>query len=123
MVIRIASVVLSVAGGLALLSGLSIWLGWALQLAALHMLLGILAVAALWAIGLTQASAPGGSWGLAAGALLLGAVMLVLGFYQASLLVGALHWIVQAVHLALGVAVIGMGHMMTARTRKASAAV
>ena len=43
MVIRIASAVLTLAGALALLSGLLFWLGWALQLMSMHMLLGIVA--------------------------------------------------------------------------------
>ena len=120
MVIRIASVVLTLAGGLALLLGLLIWAGWALQLVALHMLLGILAVAALCTIGFVQAALPGGSWMLAVIALLVGVVMLLLGLYQSTLLVGSLHWIVQVVHLLLGITVIGLGHMMTGRLRKAS---
>jgi hypothetical protein len=105
MIIRIASAVLTLAGVLALLSGLLFWLGWALQLMSLHMLLGIVAVAALWTIGFAQVSAPAGSWGLAFGALVTGILTLLLGLYQASLLVGPLHWIIQVVHLILGRAV------------------
>jgi hypothetical protein len=120
MIIRIASAVLTLAGVLALLSGLLFWFDWALQLMSLHMLLGILAVAALWTIGLAQATAPGGSWGLAGGALVIGLLTLLLGLYQTSLLIGSLHWIIQVVHLVLGVAMIGLGHMATARLRKMS---
>ena len=120
MVIRIASVVLTLAGALALLSGLLFWAGWGLQLMSLHMLLGIVAVAALWTIGFAQAPAPGGSWSIALCALLVGILTLLLGLYQATLLVGSLHWIVQVIHLALGITVIGLGHMAAARLRKAS---
>ena len=122
MVLRIASVLLTLAGALALLSGLPLWLGWGAQVVALHMLLGIAAVAALWTLGFAQAAAPGGSWALALVALLLGIVTLLLGLYQPTLLVGSLHWVVQLVHLVLGLAVIGFGHMMTARLRKAKVA-
>jgi hypothetical protein len=118
MIIRITSAVLTLAGALALLSGLLFWLGWALQLMSLHMLLGILAVAALWTIGFAQVSAPTGSWGLALGALVTGILTLLLGLYQGSLLVGPLHWIAQVVHLILGLATIGLGHMAAARFRK-----
>ena len=118
MVIRIASVVLTLAGVLALISGLLIWLGWALQLVSLHMLLGILTIAALWTICFAQATMPAGSWTIALGGLLLGIVTLLLALYQATLLVGSLHWIVQAMHLLLGIAIIGLGHMLTARLRK-----
>ena len=118
MVIRIASAVLTLAGVLALVSGALFWLGWALELMSLHMLLGILAVAALWTIGFAQAGAPGGSWSLAVCALIVGALTLLLGFYQAALLIGPFHWIVEVAHLALGVATIGLGHMAAARLRK-----
>ena len=118
MVIRIASAVLTLAGGLTLLLGLLIWAGWALQLVALHMLLGILAIAALWTIGFAQAAVPGGSWMLAIIGLLLGVAMLLLGLYQSTLLVGSLHWIVQVLHLVLGITVIGLGHMIAARAKK-----
>lgn len=120
MVIRIASIVLTLAGALALLTGLLLWFGWFLQLSSLHMLLGILAVAALWTIGFAQATMLSGSWTMALFALLVGMVTLLLGLYQATLLVGSLHWIIQVVHLLLGVTIIGIGHMMTARLRKAS---
>ena len=78
MVIRIASAVLTLAGLLALISGVLFWTGTALNLMALHMLLGFLAVGALWVIGAAQAFAPRGSWIIAACALIVGAVMIVL---------------------------------------------
>src|SRR5687767_4735335 len=119
MVIRIAAVVLTLAGTLALLSGLLFWLGWGVQLIALHMLLGIVAALALCTIGVAQAALPGGSWAFAAIALLVGILSLLLGLYQSTLLIGSLHWLVQVLHLVLGVMTIGLGHMAAARTRKA----
>ena len=47
MVNRIAAAVLTLAGSLALISGLLFWTGTALNLMTLHMLLGFLAVGAL----------------------------------------------------------------------------
>lgn len=118
MVIRIASVVLSFAGLLALFLGLLFWTNSALNLIQMHMLLGLLAVGALWVIGIGQALSNGGSWGVAASALVVGAAMIVLGWTQSSLMVGELHWIIQVLHLVLGLLVIGMGHMGAARYRK-----
>ena len=120
MVIRLASAVLTMAGLLALISGILFWTGTAVNLIALHMLLGFLAVGALWIIGLTQAFAEHGSWVMAACALIAGAVMIVLGMMQSSLLPGEYHWIIQAIHLVLGLLTIGIGHMAAARYRKAS---
>jgi hypothetical protein len=113
-VIRIASIVLRVCGGLALLLGLLFWLGIARNFLMFHMLLGVLVVLSLWVIGVVQAAA-GGSWPMAAGALLLGALVAALGMTQASLLLGPLHWVIQAVHLLLGAAAIGFGQAMVAR--------
>jgi uncharacterized membrane protein len=120
MVIRIASAVLTLAGMLALISGVLFWTGTALNLMALHMLLGFLAVGALWLIGVAQAFAPRGSWVIAAGALIVGAVLIVIGMMQSSLLAGEFHWIIQVIHLTLGLLTIGIGHMAAARYRKAS---
>jgi hypothetical protein len=121
MVIRIASAVLTLAGLLALITGVLFWTGTAVNLIALHMLLGFLAVGALWVIGLAQAFAQHGSWIIAACALIVGAAMVTIGMMQSSLLVGRFHWVVQVIHLLLGLMTIGIGHMAVARYRKASA--
>lgn len=118
MIIRIASAVLTLAGLLALISGLLFWTGTALNLLALHMLLGFLAVGALWVIGFAQVFARRGSWVIAACALIVGAVMIVIGMMQSSLLVGGFHWIVRIMHLVLGILTIGIGHMAAARSHR-----
>src|ERR687891_439979 len=118
MVIRIASVVLSLAGLLALILGLLFWTGTALNLISMHMLLGMLAVAALWVTGIGQAFSKFGSWIIAAGALIIGAIMVVIGMIQSSLMAGESHWAIQVIHLMLGVLTIGFGHMAAARYRK-----
>src|SRR5512147_3210614 len=120
MTIRIASVVLSFAGLLALILGLLVWTNRGLSLVQMHMLLGLLAVGALWVIGVGQAFSSGGSWFIAASALVVGAAMIVLGLTQSGLMLGTFHWVIQVVHLVLGVLVIGMGHIGTARYRKGS---
>ncbi|MGH7797840.1 MAG: hypothetical protein ACREQ2_23510 [Candidatus Binatia bacterium] len=121
MVIRIASAVLSLAGLLALVSGLLFWTGTALNWIRLHMLLGFLAVGALWVIAIAQFFAKGGGWIIAAAAIVVGAATIVLGMTQASLMVGDFHWIIDVLHLLLGIFTIGLGHMGAARYRKDSA--
>jgi hypothetical protein len=118
MVIRIGSVILSLAGVFALILGLLLWSHRASDLAPLHMLLGLLVVGALWVVGIWQVFAPGGSWPMAASAVIVGALVLVLGLNQSGLMVGASHWIIQVIHLLLGLAAIGIGHMAAARYRK-----
>jgi hypothetical protein len=118
MVIRIGSVVLSVAGVFALILGLLLWSHRASHLVALHMLLGFLVVSALWVVGIAQAFANSGSWLMAACAIIVGALVLVLGMNQSSLMVGEFHWIIQVMHLLLGLTAIGIGHMVAARYRR-----
>jgi hypothetical protein len=119
-VIRITSMVLSLAGLLALILGLLFWTGGALNLISLHMLLGFLAVGALWIVGVAQALTYSGSWIIATVAIIVGALMIVLGLTQSSLMVGDFHWVIRILHLLLGLLTIGMGHMAAARSRKHS---
>ena len=118
MVIRIASIVLSFAGLLALILGLLFWTNSALTLIQMHMLLGLLAVSCLWVIGIGQPFFAGGSWLIAAGAVVVGAAMVTLGLTQSALMVGQFHWVIRIIHLVLGLLVIGMGHIGAARYRR-----
>jgi hypothetical protein len=120
MVIRIASMVLSLAGLLALILGLLFWTGSALNLVSLHMLLGLVAVGALWIIAVAQALGHSGRWIVAAVAITVGALMVVLGLTQSSLMLGEFHWVIRIIHLLLGLLTIGIGHMAAARSRKHS---
>jgi len=120
MVIRITSMVLSLAGLVALILGLLFWTGSAANFLSLHMLLGLLAVGALWIIGVAQALLPSGSWMIAVATIIVGGLMIVLGLTQTSLMVGDFHWVVRIIHLLLGLLTIGMGHMAAARARKTS---
>lgn len=120
MVARIATAVLTLAGVLALLLGLLIWSGVAVNMISMHMLLGLLAVGALWVVGIAQAAAAGGSWTLAGAAVMVGALTAVFGWYQSSLLLGDFHWVAQVIHLFLGIATIGLGHVAAARDRRAA---
>lgn len=84
----------------------------------MHMLLGFLAVGALWVIAVGQLFTSMGSWTIAISALAVGALTAVFGLYQSSFLTGAAHWVVQFVHLLLGLLTIGLGHMGAARARR-----
>jgi hypothetical protein len=118
MIIRYAAMILSVAASLALLLGLLFWAGIAMNFISLHMLLGLLAVAALWLIGVGQAIVKGGSWAIAIVVLVIGALTLYVGLYQSAMMVGPAHGVIQVIHLILGVLIVGLGHMATARYRR-----
>ena len=120
MVFRIASIVLRLGGALAVILGILFWSGNSLNLIPIHMLLGLLVVLSLWIVGIGQAFSRGGSWPLAGGALLLGLLVIVVGMRQSSLLVGPFHWVIQVVHLLLGILAVGVGQIATARWRNSS---
>jgi hypothetical protein len=120
MVIRYASAVVTIAGILALASGLVFWSGSAPSLLSMHMLLGFLTVIGLWTVGVVQAVTAGGSPGLAALAIVVGALTIYIGMNQAAMLPGQHHWIIQLSHLILGILSIGIGHMAAARQRRAT---
>jgi uncharacterized membrane protein len=120
MVIRYASAVVTIAGILALVSGLVFWVGGASSLVTMHMLLGFLTVAGLWIIGIAQALSSGGSSILAAIAFLVGTLTIYIGMNQAAMFLGEYHWLIQLSHLVLGILSIGIGHMAAARQRRAT---
>lgn len=121
MMFRIASIVLRLGGALAVILGILFWSGNSLNLIPIHMLLGLLVVLSLWIVGIGQAFSSGGSWPLAGGALLLGLLVIVVGMTQSSLMVGPFHWVIQVVHLLLGILAVGIGQIAAARWRNSSA--
>lgn len=123
--VRIAPVfsgIVRYGGSLALLLGLMIWIGssvvtpWTRANASLtnfHMLLGILAVLALWLLAAAYAMTGRASMGIVIGAVVVGLLQAILGVTQESLLVNSAHWIIQVLHLLLGIGVIGSGERIT----------
>lgn len=108
---------------LALLFGLGFWTGLlpANGLVVIHMLLGLIVVASLWALGLLQA-VRGGSLSLTMGTFILGLIVAIFGLTQRQLwaVVHSAGGIVtlQILHLLLGIAAIGLGEMCAARIRR-----
>jgi hypothetical protein len=113
MTIRLDALVLLVLGVL-------FWTGNALTLIPLHMLLGLLLVLLLWAMAGLAATrkAP---IGLVAGAVVWGLIVLWLGLTQTSLLPGSMHWIIEVLHLLVGIGAVGLAEMLGARVRRAEA--
>jgi hypothetical protein len=110
--------IVRVAGVLALILGLLLWAGDAgSNLIPVHMLLGVLTVLALWLVAVTG-SQMGTPMGMVIGAGVLGLLVLGLGFSQQSLMPGNGHWVVQVVHLVLGMAAIASGEAIAGRVRR-----
>ena len=121
MVVRITIMVLRISVVAALILGILFWTHTADNLTGIHILLGILVTLSLWILGVMIGITKGGNWGLGAGAIVLGLLVLSLGLTQRSLLVGSpLHWIIQVLHLLLGLTAMGLGEMIAGRYKRLS---
>ena len=103
-------------GVIQLVLGILFWTGNALGLVDLHQLLGILLVLALWALAALahRAGVPGG---LVAGAAVYGLIVPVVGLTQRELLPGSAHWVIQVIHLLLGVGLLGLAENLATRAK------
>ena len=117
-VITVAVWVLRIAVLAAIILGILFWTGNAQNLIPVHMLIGIIAVLSLWVIGLAQGFIKGGSFGLALATFVVGLALAIVGLYQQQWLLGSSHWIIQVIHLLLGLSAIGLGEMINGRTRR-----
>ncbi len=105
-----------VSGAAQVTLGLLFWTHRALTLVSVHMIIGLAFVAGVWVLAGVAAWA-----GAGAGPALFGAVwgiaVLVLGMTQRTLLPGRAHWLIQVLHLALGLGAMVLANWLAARTR------
>jgi hypothetical protein len=118
-VVRIASMSLRILFALNLVLGLLFWFdiaggGWVL----VHMLIGILFVAAIWLLGLAQGLTKGGSLGLVFGTFIVGVIIALFGLIQGGLMTTTAHWVIQVIHLLLALAGVGIGEAAAARYKR-----
>jgi hypothetical protein len=107
-------VILSVLGIALIVLGVLFWTGHAISLIPLHMLLGGIFVICMWLLSALTLFAHRAR-GFAVVVFVWGLIVLILGAEQVRLLPGSLHWIVQTVHLLVGVAAIGLGHALAGK--------
>jgi hypothetical protein len=96
--------------------GLAFWTGNALGLVDLHQLLGILLVLALW----TQAALAyraGVPAGMVAAAVVYGLIVPIVGLTQRELLPGSAHWVIEVIHLLLGIGLLGFAENLATRAK------
>ncbi len=117
----LALTLLRVTGLVQIVLGVLFWTGNALDLIPWHMRIGFVLVVTLWMLALLAARA-GVSPALVSLALAWGAAVPVLGLTQARLLPGDGHWVIQVLHLLLGLGAIGMGEELARRITAGSPA-
>ncbi len=117
----VAQMLIRIVGLILIVLGVAFWTGNARGLVSVHMLLGVVLVLALWTLAFLGVRA-GVNWGLVVLAVLWGLLVAALGMVQVRLLPGSLHWIIQVLHLLIGLAAMGQGEALAARIKSRQAA-
>lgn len=91
--------------------GVLFWTDHAQGLIPVHILIGILLVLSLWTLAFLAVRA-GVSPGLAVLAVAWGILLAILGLTQARLLVGNAHWLIQILHLLVGLAGLALAERL-----------
>ena len=107
-----------IAGLTQIVLGVLFWTGNALTLIPIHMLLGSVLVLLLWSLA-GMSLGVGANRGLAALAIVWGLVVVALGMTQNQIMPGSFHWVIQVVHLLVGLAAIGMAERLAAGIKQA----
>ena len=115
--VRVAQMVIRGAGALLLLLGIPIWTGTADGLVPLHVLFGVVLVVALWSLTYLFARSGLSAW-LVGVAILWGLLAPILGLSQEHLLTGSGHWLIQVLHLLVGLGAIGIGEMLAMQLKR-----
>jgi hypothetical protein len=110
-----------VAGLIAIVLGIILWISGGGGIVPLHMLVGIVLVAALWTLAVLGLRAGTGPM-LPAIAFAWGIVVILFGLNQATILPGDMHVVVEVAHLLVGIVAIGIGEALGARIRSVAAA-
>lgn len=103
----IAVWVVRITGLLQIVLGLLFWTRNALALVPVHMLSGTILVLALWFLAF-QVISTGANPGLGYLSILWGLATVALGMTQTQLLPGAYHWVIQVLHLLVGIGAMGL---------------
>ncbi len=113
MVVRIIRGIAGVAGLGALTLGLLFWIAQ-MNFISLHMLFGLIVALSLLILGIVGVSTSGMRL-LGAMGIVYALILPVFGLTQATLLVGNLHWLIQAAHLLVGLGALALAGSMSTR--------
>jgi len=115
----VLQMIIRVCGVIQIVLGLLFWTNNARTLVPLHMLVGSLLVLSLIALAVVAAIAGVGP-GFVALAIAWALVTLLLGLTQTQLLPGTAHWVIQVLHLLIGLGAIGQGENLGRRIKSTS---
>ena len=106
-----------VTGLFQLILGVIFWLNQNDTLIPFHMLVGTIFVISLWIMAFLAARS-GVSWKLTSLAFVWGLIVIILGVTQTGILPGSFHWLIDVLHLLLGLGAIGLGEALSARIKR-----
>ncbi len=113
-VTTIARMFIRIAGAIMIILGLLFWTDNAEFLIPLHMTIGLVLVLALWTLSIIAALS-GVNLGLIALVVVWSLVMPALGLTQQRLLPGSAHWLIQTLHLLVGIGALALGEQLARR--------
>lgn len=105
--LRTARIVMRACAAVLVVLGILFWTGHELALVPAHAAVGLLFVVAMWAIAIAGA-AKGAPRSLTVLTVVWGFVVFWLGMHQATILPTSAHWIVEVLHLLVGLAGVGI---------------
>jgi hypothetical protein len=120
-IVLTARLLISLFGITLVVLGILFWTGHALSLLQLHTMVGGLFVICLWVLAVVGFLVPG-SRTLALILLIWSLIVPALGVAQLRLMPGADHWLIQALHLLVGLIAMGLGHALARRIARGPAA-
>lgn len=119
--VAILQMTVRIVGVALIILGILVWPGTRDGLIPVHTVLGVILVLALFGLAAQAARAGVNAKGVWL-AVVWGLVTAALGVTQQNLLGGASHWVVQVLHLFLGLGAIGIAELLGANTTRAPAA-
>lgn len=120
--LNVSTIVLRICYVVQIVLGIVLWTNNGENLRGFHMLLGIVIVLGLWATGIALMMR-GGSPVLAAALIIYGIVVVYVGLNQEQWLPGTSHWIIQVLHLLLGLGTMALTETTRRRIRLGGVAV
>ena len=116
-----AQIVVRVTFLLQLVLGVALWTGRVDQVRPIHIVSGIILIAALWLLVALGARA-GVAFGLMMLGFFWGALVIVFGLTQESIVPDGGHWVVQVLHLLAGIVAVALAENIGRRIRQGWAA-
>jgi len=110
---RVIQIILGIAGLGALTLGLLFWIA-NIELISIHMLFGLIVALTLLVMSIMAVSTRGMRiWGVVG--IVYALIVPVFGLTQSGILVGNLHWLVQTLHMLVGIGALVLGGVMSVR--------